>query len=1012
MKKKIFALFLITTSIVLSSGFTSLHAQEVNSRGDIDILSVKTNPAVPNGRNSVCQCDTIIVAYYLKAGNNFQVNSDFDFQFASPDNNWGASISLPLLNLYTQSNLSTKATTIADTFRTGLANALYAELFIPCNSPVINSLRILNRQASGTISADGISDTTYYTVGGIPTFANISYARFIDGSLPQENLYTNDTDLAMCPGDTIILRATSDGTRYLWYQNDAPLPGPNGLPTPHPVDTLIITASGTYRFEAYNGSCFISSEDTIVNEVNTPTDFIFRPAISQEAFEIDNLINNGGRLDSVKFCRDGGFAQFQGPDTVGLNGIVFQYEWLTDTIDPNSGETVFFSADTSGIANTNRYDDSIIFRADSRLISFRPDPTGNSRFMARLYLRVFDGYCADTSLSYMLYMDTVPTTIIENEKYMNGLLGGKQQETLICMKDSLRLSASYPPPTATITPRNVKYQWQQSNNGLSWANMRGVNPGLNDTLRTIQIDTSLNPNIIANDYIYYYRVLVDVITPERPGVSYNEVCSYVSDSVIVRWFPQDSIRIANPNDLYVVNNQILPEVSMCEGDTTIFTAPTAPVKIHNFFGGYSYQWISDSIVAGNSVKYALQNETLRELKISPDKAQSRYWVFVSDAFCSDTLGPATIYVDSLPETQVFEVPFQGQSVRNLIICDYDSLRLSANPVDINWNYQWQVYNNIANLWVVSVDDTLPNLTVDSTYRQIGNDTAYFRIRTTYVNQFGQERCPFVSDSIQVIFVAPPVTNYIPSDSIGLCAGDSVLVIANGTGLSYNWNNGQGLTPSFWISAPGDYPVRVTGVNGCVSFDTVKVYDRISSVEAGPNLTLLSGEIGVITGSGGLNYNWRAELGKPVSVNTFFNRTISVSYVLPDSLDADTIKMYLTVTDNNSCSATDSMLIFVSRENNDITTSGLDKAYNLFTPNGDGTNDIWNITSVYKLGDVCKIRIINRWGATVFDQENFNGLWDGNDNGGNPLPDGTYYYILSCNDVVRVKSAITLMRNEN
>ncbi len=990
-------------------------AQEVNARGDIDIISTKTNPLNANGRQSVCQCDTIIVKYYLKAGNNFVPNSDFEFQFASPDDNFPGA-NLVLTNLYLNATLTVKASTVADTFRTGVANTLYAELFVPCNATPSNSLRILNRQPNGAPSADGISDTVYFTVGGIPTQAEITYARFLDGSIPQENLYTNDTDLAMCPGDTIILRALANGTNFLWYQNDVPLPGPNGLPVPHSVDTLIVTGSGIYRFESYNGSCFISSEDTIINVVNTPTAITYLPNPQSQAFQIDNLVNNGGALDSVKFCREGGFATFEGPDTTGLNGIVFEYQWLTDTIDSNTGNPIFFRADTSmngGLSN-GFYDTSRVFRADNRLISFRQDPTGNSRFEARLYLRVFDGYCADTSDAYLLFMDTIPNTIITNQKYMNGALGVVQQETLICMKDSLRLRASYPPiaiPPST-RPTNVTYQWQQSSNGLSWANMSGVNMGFDDKARVIQIDTSLNPDIVANGYIYYYRVLVNVNTPGLAGAPISPVCSFVSDSIIVRWLPQDSITIGNPGGVYVVNNLIQPEVSICENDTAVFNAPAAPTKINNFFGGYTYQWVTDSLASGVRVKYPIAGETLREFRVSPDVPQARFWVVVSDAFCMDTLGPVTVYVDTLPETQIFEAAFPGQSIKNLIICDYDSLRLGASPIDINWNYQWQVYNHIANLWVVSVNDTLPNLIVDNTYRPIANDTAYFRLRTTYVNQFGQERCPFVSDSIQVIFVAPPVTSFIPSDSIGLCAGDSVLVIATGTGLSYRWNNGLGLTQSYWISAPGDYPVRVTGVNGCISFDTVKVYNRISSVDAGPDITLLSGEIGQITGSGGLNYTWRAELGKPVAVNTFFDRTISVSYNLPDSLDADTIKMYLTVTDNNSCSAIDSMRIFVTRENNEITSSGLDKAFNLFSPNGDGINDVWNITSVYQPGDVCKIRIINRWGATVFDQENFNGLWDGNDNGGNALPDGTYYYILSCNALVRVKSAITLMRNEN
>lgn len=60
-------------------------------------------------------------------------------------------------------------------------------------------------------------------------------------------------------------------------------------------------------------------------------------------------------------------------------------------------------------------------------------------------------------------------------------------------------------------------------------------------------------------------------------------------------------------------------------------------------------------------------------------------------------------------------------------------------------------------------------------------------------------------------------------------------------------------------------------------------------------------------------------------------------------------------------------------------------------------------------NVCRIDIMNRWGSTVYDQEQFNGIWDGRDKGGNELPDGTYYYILSCDGEVLLKNAVTLIR---
>ena len=39
-------------------------------------------------------------------------------------------------------------------------------------------------------------------------------------------------------------------------------------------------------------------------------------------------------------------------------------------------------------------------------------------------------------------------------------------------------------------------------------------------------------------------------------------------------------------------------------------------------------------------------------------------------------------------------------------------------------------------------------------------------------------------------------------------------------------------------------------------------------------------------------------------------------------------------------------------------------------------------------------------------------WDGTTIGGDPLPDGTYYYILVCNNnYARFRGAITVIRNQ-
>lgn len=87
-------------------------------------------------------------------------------------------------------------------------------------------------------------------------------------------------------------------------------------------------------------------------------------------------------------------------------------------------------------------------------------------------------------------------------------------------------------------------------------------------------------------------------------------------------------------------------------------------------------------------------------------------------------------------------------------------------------------------------------------------------------------------------------------------------------------------------------------------------------------------------------------------------------------------------------------------------------FNAFSPNGDGTNDVWEIENIendmYRNNNV---EIFNRWGQSIWQgdtYDNTNVVWDGNQSNGNQLPDATYFYIATVNDKV-YKGYIELTR---
>jgi gliding motility-associated-like protein len=72
-----------------------------------------------------------------------------------------------------------------------------------------------------------------------------------------------------------------------------------------------------------------------------------------------------------------------------------------------------------------------------------------------------------------------------------------------------------------------------------------------------------------------------------------------------------------------------------------------------------------------------------------------------------------------------------------------------------------------------------------------------------------------------------------------------------------------------------------------------------------------------------------------------------------------------------------------------------KFYNGLSPNGDGNNDVWWIDGIENYADN-EVYIFNRWGDKIIELRNYdnvNVVWDGRNNHGKKLPDGTYYYLV-------------------
>jgi gliding motility-associated-like protein len=75
-----------------------------------------------------------------------------------------------------------------------------------------------------------------------------------------------------------------------------------------------------------------------------------------------------------------------------------------------------------------------------------------------------------------------------------------------------------------------------------------------------------------------------------------------------------------------------------------------------------------------------------------------------------------------------------------------------------------------------------------------------------------------------------------------------------------------------------------------------------------------------------------------------------------------------------------------------------KLPNIIFPNASGINRYFHVEAIEKCPAAfgpkpSSLKVFNRWGDLVYSSHEYKNDWDGENNKGQPLPDGTYYYLL-------------------
>lgn len=228
------------------------------------------------------------------------------------------------------------------------------------------------------------------------------------------------------------------------------------------------------------------------------------------------------------------------------------------------------------------------------------------------------------------------------------------------------------------------------------------------------------------------------------------------------------------------------------------------------------------------------------------------------------------------------------------------------------------------------------------------------------------------------------TPTITVNNASLCSGVTATLIANGAN-TYTWStNANGNSINVNPSSTTIYTVSGTDANGCTNntTSTVNIYaiplaDFNSSegdiIPLGSNVTLNN------TSTNADTYDWEVLCTGQTSTSTNFNIAFA---------DTGNCCIILIATSSAGCADTVRKCVNVVKEAVVIIP-------NVFTPNGDGSNDVFKINSTGLKTLTCAI--YDRWGLKMYEWDGLKGYWDGATKSG-IAPDGTYFYIVTYTDL--------------
>ncbi len=242
-----------------------------------------------------------------------------------------------------------------------------------------------------------------------------------------------------------------------------------------------------------------------------------------------------------------------------------------------------------------------------------------------------------------------------------------------------------------------------------------------------------------------------------------------------------------------------------------------------------------------------------------------------------------------------------------------------------------------------------------------------------------------TDSLTVGRDQPALDLSFTTDSATCTDDDGAIEVTASGGTApyaFQWENGQ-TGDSLTAARAGTYTVTVTDSNGCTGTDKIRVPRRKPFTKAAFSTDTGEAYTGdpirfLDSSKSTLPIEvWKWEFGDGDTSLESSGKPVEHAYD-----DAGTFKPRLVIITEKGCRDTAQKTLEILN---------LMKVPNVFTPNGDGKNEVFRVRSSGL--ESFSMRIYNRWGQVLFVANRPGNAWSGRNVAGEPAPEGTYFYLV-------------------